>query len=204
MHAANGSYALVRILDPGQTAVLPTITVQVSPDADSGLTEGTGSYTTRAMGTATGLALSPRETPQSVSIVTRQQIGLYAAGRFSIVDPLKLIVGARYTSWNNNLTRTFGVVPPYAGIVWDVSRDLSLYASYTDIFQPQDYQDSSGAHLDPVRGKNYEAGLDTRQTTLQLNINNLFDRKYYSQANFYSTRNYGDPRNFMVTASHKF
>lgn len=39
-----------------------------------GVTEGTLSYTTRSMGTATHLNLSPRETPQSVSVVTRQQM----------------------------------------------------------------------------------------------------------------------------------
>jgi len=32
----------------------------------------------------------------------------------------------------------------------------------------------------------------------------LLDKKYYSQVNFYRTRNYGDPRNFMLTLSHKF
>lgn len=37
-------------------------------------TEGTGSYTTGSASTATGLRLSARETPQSVSVVTRQQI----------------------------------------------------------------------------------------------------------------------------------
>ncbi|BAP45376.1 TonB-dependent siderophore receptor [Pseudomonas sp. StFLB209] len=37
-------------------------------------TEGTGSYTTGSANTATGLRLSARETPQSVSVVTRQQI----------------------------------------------------------------------------------------------------------------------------------
>lgn len=37
-------------------------------------TEGTGSYTTGSVNTATGLRLSARETPQSVSVVTRQQI----------------------------------------------------------------------------------------------------------------------------------
>ncbi|WP_194790940.1 TonB-dependent siderophore receptor [Pseudomonas sp. UFMG81] len=36
--------------------------------------EGTGSYTTGSASTATGLRLSARETPQSVSVVTRQQI----------------------------------------------------------------------------------------------------------------------------------
>ncbi|WP_323744587.1 TonB-dependent siderophore receptor [Pseudomonas sp. UFMG81] len=37
-------------------------------------TEGTGSYTTGATRTATRMALSPRETPQSVSVITRQQM----------------------------------------------------------------------------------------------------------------------------------
>lgn len=39
-----------------------------------GATEGTGQYTTGAMNTATRMALSPRETPQSVSVLTRAQI----------------------------------------------------------------------------------------------------------------------------------
>ena len=37
-------------------------------------TEGTGAYTTGLVSTATRLGLSPRETPQSVSVVTRQQM----------------------------------------------------------------------------------------------------------------------------------
>ncbi len=53
-------------------AQLPAVTVTGSGIA--GTTEGTQSYTTEAMSTATGLTLSPRETPQSVSVVTRQQI----------------------------------------------------------------------------------------------------------------------------------
>ncbi|MCG8708691.1 TonB-dependent siderophore receptor [Brenneria sp. 4F2] len=40
----------------------------------NGDTEGSGSYTTHSMNTATKLNLSPRETPQSVSVVTRQQM----------------------------------------------------------------------------------------------------------------------------------
>lgn len=47
-------------------------------------------------------------------------------------------------------------------------------------------------------------GVFTQPTAFQLNVNNLFNKKYYSQVNFYSTRNYGDPCKFMVTLSHKF
>ena len=42
--------------------------------ADLSTTEGTGSYTTQNMSTATGLNLSIRETPQSISVVSNQII----------------------------------------------------------------------------------------------------------------------------------
>jgi len=53
-------------------AVLPQVVVQGS--SLTGATEGSNSYTKGAVGTATGLNLSVRDTPQSVSIVTRQRI----------------------------------------------------------------------------------------------------------------------------------
>ncbi|THF66160.1 TonB-dependent siderophore receptor [Pseudothauera nasutitermitis] len=49
-------------------------TVQVKAASLGSATEGSGSYTTRATSTATRLPLSLRETPQSVSVVTRQQM----------------------------------------------------------------------------------------------------------------------------------
>ena len=49
--------------------------VTVTAEADrSGTTEGTGAYITPATAAATGLALAPRDTPQSVTVLTRQQI----------------------------------------------------------------------------------------------------------------------------------
>jgi outer membrane receptor for ferric coprogen and ferric-rhodotorulic acid len=42
--------------------------------AGTATTEDTGSYTTGSMSTATGLPLSIRETPQSVSVITRQRM----------------------------------------------------------------------------------------------------------------------------------
>ena len=52
---------------------------EVKINAESGVagtatTEGSGSYTTGAMSTAVGLPLSIRETPQSVSVITRQRM----------------------------------------------------------------------------------------------------------------------------------
>ena len=42
--------------------------------SDGGTTEGSGSYTTASMNTATKLPLSIRETPQSITIITRQRM----------------------------------------------------------------------------------------------------------------------------------
>jgi outer membrane receptor for ferric coprogen and ferric-rhodotorulic acid len=67
-----GSYVLERI--PGAAAGGVTMLDSVTVTGTGETTEGTGSYITPVTAAATGLKLSPRETPQSVSVVTRQRI----------------------------------------------------------------------------------------------------------------------------------
>ena len=98
-------------------------------------------------------------TPSSDTV---RQKSAYTAARFSLADPLALIIGARYTQYSthgtsadmekNNLT-------PYSGLIYDINENWSAYASYTSIFQPQKYRDTDGKYLSPVTGKNYELGL---------------------------------------------
>jgi outer membrane receptor for ferric coprogen and ferric-rhodotorulic acid len=103
----------------------------------------------------------------NVSGITKtRQTGYYGAARLSLADSLKLIVGGRQNSWrstrqgaDDSVTRRHDVFTPYAGLVYDLSGSYSVYASYTDIFQPQDYRDASGNYLDPVTGKSYEVGV---------------------------------------------
>ncbi|MDH4847051.1 TonB-dependent receptor [Pseudomonas sp. BN505] len=105
--------------------------------------------------------------------VASRQSGYYLAGRFNVTEDLHLILGARVSKYNydyslNVLTSTTrtpptkirenGVVTPYAGIVYDLTDEQSVYASYTDIFKPQSSEDVSGQTLEPVVGKNYELG----------------------------------------------
>ncbi len=60
---------------PGSVALdATTITADDGSLAGRATTEGTRSYTTGAMSTSTGLPLSIRETPQSVSVITRQRM----------------------------------------------------------------------------------------------------------------------------------
>lgn len=95
---------------------------------------------------------------------TRQH-GLFGVARLNLADSLKLILGSR-VSWYRVRTgegeekqSESGVVTPYAGVVYDLSRQYSVYASYADIFKPQSERDLSGRPIDPVVGSNLEVGL---------------------------------------------
>lgn len=109
-----------------------------------------------------------------------RQASAYSSARFSLADPLHLILGARYTQWNakynpNGDTNTTLYaekhnLTPYAGLVYDINDTWSAYASYTSIFQPVQYRDQSGRFIDPTTGKSYEIGVkadwyNTRLTT---------------------------------------
>lgn len=59
---------------PAGAIALDTIDVQGEPSSDPGRTEGTGSYTPSVTATATRFQLTPRETPQSISVITQQQM----------------------------------------------------------------------------------------------------------------------------------
>ncbi|KPF42516.1 hypothetical protein IP76_16975 [Rhizobium sp. AAP43] len=101
-----GSAALVNphAADAGGAAadgstVLETITVQ---GQGGGTTEGSGSYTTGQMNTATGLPLSIRETPQSVTVVTRQRMEDQASS--SLQDVLETSSGISIQKYDSDRT----------------------------------------------------------------------------------------------------
>ncbi|MFT4246750.1 MAG: TonB-dependent siderophore receptor [Pseudomonas sp.] len=114
----------------------------------------------------TGTMAQPAWTPlQKGSENDIRQVGAYAAGRFNMTDDLKAIVGARVSDWKttDRLTPASsyakrGRTTPYAGLIYDLDRHHSLYASYTSIFNPQSNRDRNGRYLDPLEGNNYEIG----------------------------------------------
>ena len=59
---------------PAGAIALDTIDVDGVPSSDPGRTEGTGAYTPSVTATATRFQLTPRETPQSISVITQQQM----------------------------------------------------------------------------------------------------------------------------------
>ncbi|MFW2592173.1 TonB-dependent siderophore receptor [Aliarcobacter butzleri] len=93
------------------------------------------------------------------------QKGYYLAGKFSLMQDLKLISGVRISSWEYNAANGVGnrefddEVTPYVGLIYDLDDNHSIYTSYTSIFKPQNLKDASGNYLDPIDGKSYEAGI---------------------------------------------
>lgn len=98
---------------------------------------------------------------------TRQSAG-YAALRLNVADQLRLILGARVTQYSKSYDDIYDThyqynvssqLTPYAGVIYDLNDHYSWYASYTDIFQPQQNRDINGKYLDPIVGKSMETGI---------------------------------------------
>lgn len=92
---------------------------------------------------------------------------LYSAARFSLTDGVTAIVGGRLANyeiegltWQGDFDYEHdSVFTPYGGLIVDLTDDISTYASYAKIFNPQDETDQSGDVLDPVSGETYEVGV---------------------------------------------
>ena len=97
---------------------------------------------------------------------TTTQDSLYTSTRLRLTDPLSLILGGRLDWYEfqsranpassykvtRNLTR-------YAGLVYDLDTNHSVYVSYTDIFKPQTEKGLGGQVVVPIVGENYEVGI---------------------------------------------
>lgn len=103
-----------------------------------------------------------------------EQFGIYGQMRLSPVEGLTLVGGGRLTWWESTSQAVLpalgpkipqsveGRFTPYAGIVWDVTGNLNVYASYADSFTPQTAPTGrrrpDGQPVDPMTGKQFEAG----------------------------------------------
>ena len=101
------------------------------------------------------------------NIYQTRQTGVYGQTRVQILDRTKLILGGRLSNWqtdikgnpdgSDSINHQF---TPYAGLVFDLNEEYSLYASYSDIFQPQQYNMSvDNKILKPRTGEQFELGI---------------------------------------------
>lgn len=109
----------------------------------------------------------------------------YAAAHLNVTDRLK-IVGGFNALWLKSKGFSYAVdqgrdankVSPYVGAVYDLNDNISLYANYTDIFNPQVEVDINHDKLDPAHGKSHEAGFKSE----------WFDKRLYLTGAVFTSR----------------
>lgn len=94
---------------------------------------------------------------------TQRNYGVYSTLRLNLADPLKLIIGGRQSYYKaSNGSRADidkNKFTPYVGITYDINKQYTAYASYTDMFNPSTNKDRDNNYLEPELSKSYELGI---------------------------------------------
>lgn len=97
------------------------------------------------------------------------RLGIYLQDQISLLDNLKLLVGGRFdlfdqqnknfltsTTFNQDRQR----FSPRVGLVYQPIEQISLYASYSQSFNPDSFSTTAdGSPLEPTIGNQYEVGI---------------------------------------------
>ena len=101
----------------------------------------------------------------------------FVAARFNLADSTKLLAGVNTVKVDSK-GAAYGVgkstsqsdTTPYLGLVQDISRQVSAYASYAEIFNPQSDTDANGQTLAAATGKSLELGVKGELFDGRLNL----------------------------------
>ncbi|MDZ8087603.1 MAG: TonB-dependent siderophore receptor [Nostoc sp. DedQUE12b] len=107
--------------------------------------------------------------PRSSSTDRSQSYGIYLQDQISFLDNLKLLIGGRF-DWvtgdnTNDVTGQTTENPensafsPRIGLVYQPSKSISLYTSYSQSFVPVTESNPDGETFEPTRGTQYEVGI---------------------------------------------
>jgi iron complex outermembrane recepter protein len=116
-------------------------------------------------------------------------VGVYLQNQVTLLSNLKLLVGGRYDFIRQRSNSTFEFIPdpsesgtssddfyneafsPRVGIVYQPIEPISLYASFSQSFVPNNTLTREGDLIEPTRGTQYEVGIKadlTRQISATL------------------------------------
>jgi outer membrane receptor for ferric coprogen and ferric-rhodotorulic acid len=91
---------------------------------------------------------------------------VYGLIRLNLADPLKLMIGGNYThalsegqSYGTPTAYDRKRFLPFVGATYDLTANVSAYASFATIFNPQSQFGADNQLLKPIEGDNLEAGV---------------------------------------------
>ncbi|MXW50902.1 MAG: TonB-dependent siderophore receptor [Gammaproteobacteria bacterium] len=151
---------------------------------------------------------------------TDDQLAYYGATRLKATDALSIIIGARVVHWDSDgesygedhSAAASGKALPYAGAVFAINRQASLYASHTETFMPNRDIGADLRRLGPAEGKNTEVGIKSylfdqsllvTAAVFQTEHLNISEYAYFdveSGQSIYEGRNY-ESRGFEIEMS---
>ncbi len=103
--------------------------------------------------------------------VSNNRLGIYLQDKIDLADNLIFLAGLRYDTFDqtikNNLTNTedsqdSDAVTPRIGIVYQPIEAISLYANYSESYNPKPFlynRSADGSFLEPEEGEGYEVGI---------------------------------------------
>lgn len=104
--------------------------------------------------------------------IKTNRLGIYVQDQLSLFDNLKLVLGLRYDTveqetvnlpglftQSGEQTRNYDSFTPRLGIVYQPVEEVSLYASYSRSFNPNSATTVDGDTLEPEKGEGYEVGV---------------------------------------------
>lgn len=105
-------------------------------------------------------------TPYEAADVDYHIWRLYGAMRLALTDRLKLIGGFNYIdvrasgfSFGVDYARTEKAISPYVGATLEIAPEVNLYASYSDLFEPQHEIGLDRLPLGSAKGQSLEGGV---------------------------------------------
>lgn len=94
---------------------------------------------------------------------------VYGSAKITLSDTLFAIAGFNSISYerkgvNNGaeIVNEESELSPYFGVTYKFNDTTNFYASYSDIYQPQEQYDIEGQFLAPTKGVNFEAGVKSQ------------------------------------------
>lgn len=124
---------------------------------------------------------------------------LYTAAKLNPTDALKVTLGGSLLSYElqgvaygtDQIAKENNKLTPYAGAVYDLNEEHSLYASYTGIYRPQVERGPNLKVIAPLKGKNYEAGVKSEWFDKKLNSTfSVFKTEQENQAQSIGTASF--------------